>query len=127
MSHVLIVDDDQAIRETIRLVLEDTDHHVMEVSDGEQALHLLHESRVPLVVLLDLLMPKVSGIEFLNIVNADPHLKASHAIVLMTANRASLLQEVGPLLQEMHVEVIAKPFDIDSLLETVERASQRHL
>lgn len=127
MSHVLIVDDDQAIRETIRLVLEDTDHHVMEVSDGEQALHLLHESRVPLVVLLDLLMPKVSGIEFLNIVNADPHLKASHAIVLMTANRASLLQEVGPLLQEMHVEVIAKPFDIDRLLETVERASQRHV
>lgn len=127
MSHVLIVDDDQGIRETIRLVLEDTDHHVMEVSDGEQALHLLRESPVPLVVLLDLLMPKVSGIEFLNTVNADPRLKALHSIVLMTANRANLLQEVGPLLQEMHVEVIAKPFDIDSLLETVERASQRHV
>lgn len=127
MSHILIVDDDEGIRETIRLVLEDTNHHVIEVSDGEQALHLLRESAVPLVVLLDLVMPKVNGIEFLNIVNADPRLKAFHSIVLMTANSANLLQEVGPLLQEMHIEVIAKPFDIDSLLETVERVSQRHV
>lgn len=127
MSDVLVVDDDEAIRETIRLVLEDTNHHVIEVSDGEQALHLLRESPVPLVVLLDLVMPKVNGIEFLNTVNADPHLKAFHSIVLMTANSANLLQEVGPLLQEMHIEVIAKPFDIDSLLETVERVSQRHV
>ena len=127
MSHVLIVDDDEGIRETIRFVLEDADHHTMEVNDGEQALHLLRESPVPLVVLLDLMMPKVNGIEFLNTVNADPHLKAFHSIVLMTANSANLLQEVGPLLQEMHIEVIAKPFDIDSLLETVERVSQRHV
>jgi two-component system chemotaxis response regulator CheY len=127
MSHVLVVDDDEGIRETIRLVLEDADHHVMEVNDGEQALQLLHESAVPLVVLLDLVMPKVNGIQFLNTVNADSHLKALHSIVLMTANCANILQEVGPLLQEMHVEVITKPFDIDRLLEAVERVSHHQM
>src|SRR5262245_64068037 len=65
MARVLVVDDDEDIRETLRLVLEDAGYDVLLAADGRSALDVLRKGAEGLVVLLDLQMPNVSGVEVL--------------------------------------------------------------
>lgn len=122
MMTVLVVDDDEAIRMMVRLALEEAGYTVCEARQGDEALRLLRESKTPMVVLVDLLMPVVSGFEMLQRVAEDWDLARRHAYVVVTASEASL-----PIVQALRsttvVEGIAKPFDIDTLIEAVERAS----
>jgi CheY-like chemotaxis protein len=72
MAHVLIVDDDEDIRFTVRAMLEDLgEHTVSEAPDGPSALALLRAATEQYVVLLDLLMPNMDGIEVLRGVARD--------------------------------------------------------
>src|SRR5262249_56381759 len=59
---ILVVDDDDMIRRLIRTVLEADDYEVVEARDGDMALKLANEAH-PAVVLLDLLMPGIDGVE----------------------------------------------------------------
>lgn len=123
MANVLVVDDDQDIREILRFILEDAGYDVLEESDGESALRTLRESQSPLVVLLDLLLPRLSGVDLLKEVVAEPLLKDRHAFVLMTADDTKTRQQADSLLEQLSAQVIGKPFEVDILLEMVARAS----
>ena len=122
MVTVLVVDDDRATRAMIRAALEDSGYAVREAEQGDEALAQLRETTTPMVVLVDLLMPVVSGFEMLQRVAEDWDLARRHAYVVVTASEESL-----PVVQALRsttvVEGIAKPFDIDTLIEAVERAS----
>jgi CheY-like chemotaxis protein len=59
---VLVVDDDEMIRRLVRTVLEADDFKVMEAEGGEQALALIEKTR-PAVVVLDIMMPGIDGVE----------------------------------------------------------------
>jgi CheY-like chemotaxis protein len=106
------------------LILEDAGHEVLEATDGENALQVLRASQASLVVVLDLLMPRLSGIDVLQQVIADPHVKDRHAYLLMTADNALLRQQADPLLAQVSARVIGKPFDIDALLNMIDQASR---
>lgn len=123
MARVLVVDDDQDIRDAVRFILEDAGHEVEEASDGKSALRMLRDYPAPLVVLLDLLIPQLSGIELLEEVIADPQLKARHAYLLMTADNMTLRQQADQLLPEVSAQIIGKPFDLDKLLAMIDNAS----
>jgi CheY-like chemotaxis protein len=123
--HVLVVDDDRAIRETLRLALEDEGYAVFEAADGLAALELLHAHVVPMVVLLDLRMPRLDGVEVLREVAGSAELSGRNAYALVTANRHTLDTSSDRLLTHLAAPVIAKPFDLDDLLETVERLACR--
>ncbi|HKT37977.1 MAG TPA: response regulator, partial [Ktedonobacterales bacterium] len=58
---VLIVDDVQDLRDSIRYLLEGEGYEVLEATDGRSALATMRASRQPLVVLLDLMMPNMPG------------------------------------------------------------------
>lgn len=122
---ILVVDDDIAIRETLRLVLEDEGYQVIEARDGQTALHILRERVHPLVVLLDQVMPVLDGAGVLRAAAADPAIAGAHAFILVTASSAALdaglEQEAGSLL----AGVVAKPFDLDALLQTIAAAVGR--
>ncbi|HEV2405990.1 MAG TPA: response regulator, partial [Ktedonobacterales bacterium] len=62
MMRALVVDDDVDTRDVVRLLLEDVGYVVSEAKDGEQALDMLRASDVPLVVLLDLDLPRIDGV-----------------------------------------------------------------
>lgn len=124
MARVLVVDDEQDIRDALRFILEDAGHEVLEAIDGENALQELRASQASLVVVLDLLMPRLSGIDVLQQVIADPHLKDRHAYLLMTADNALLRQQADPLLTQVSARVIGKPFDIDALLNMIDQAAR---
>lgn len=125
MAYVLIVDDDESIRDAVHLILEDADHEALEASDGVTALRILRESQQRLIVLLDMSIPRLNGIDLLRAVIADPLLKERHVYLLMTGNQTLLQREAGPLLEEASAKIVAKPFEIADLLALIDDAAER--
>ncbi len=125
VTRVLIVDDDEAIRETLRFALEDAGFTVDEAPDGLAALRALHGIRAPVVVLLDLMMPGLDGAGVVGRISADQSLAKRVAIVLITASSRTLPLAFANLLTELSVPVIGKPFDVDKLLAAVTHAARR--
>ena len=82
---VMVVDDDDAIREALEDVLGDEGYDVIGASDGQQALELLHGERRPSAILVDLWMPVIDGWKFLDNVLADPRLSRIPLVVLTAA------------------------------------------
>ncbi len=125
MAHVLVVDDDEDIRFTVRAMLEDLgEHTVSEAPDGPSALALLRATAERYVVLLDLLMPNMDGIEVLREVARDQRLATRHAYILVTVSRRAGSEELAQSLA-FAVPVVSKPFSLDTLLDTVAQASSR--
>jgi CheY-like chemotaxis protein len=124
MPRILIVDDDDAIRETLREALEDEGYEVAEASNGLDALEKLRASREGMVVLLDHLMPKLDGIGMLRVIQADPLLASRHAYILLTA-RARMTMPVRELSTALAVSVVRKPFDLEVLFQTIGQAAKR--
>lgn len=126
MAHVLIVDDDQEIRATLRMALEDDGHAVAEAANGKIAIDILRASADPFVVLLDSFMPEMDGERMLHVVAGDPVLASRHRYVFMTARATRLAPESEEIVGAIDVPIVAKPFDITTLLEQV-AASARQL
>ena len=125
MRRVLVVDDDRAIRETLRIVLEEEGYLVAEASDGLCALEIIRDSPQPLVVVLDFMMPRLDGAGVLRAVLDDPPLAARHAYILTTANIETIPKGLVSLLVRLAVPILAKPLDLDDLLGTVEDGACR--
>jgi CheY-like chemotaxis protein len=126
MPRVLVVDDEEAIRETLRFVLEDAGYSVVEAMNGLDALDILYASIEPLVVLLDIMMPRLNGAGVLGVAAEDEQLASQNAFVLVTANPAPFSKPFALLVERLGVAVVSKPFDIDDLLSAIAQAA-RHL
>lgn len=125
MRRVLVADDDQDIRETLRAVLEDAGYEVLEAADGKTALNLLHKGNERMVVLLDLQMPKKTGVEVIQDIVERQRLASRYAFIVITANTQTLPLSFVNLLTDLHAPLILKPFDIDPLLAAVATAEER--
>ncbi len=125
MIHTLIVDDDRAIRESLRLALESEGYAVEEAADGREGLQRLRANMYPVVALVDLRMPRLDGEGLLREVLADDALAKRHAYMLITANFHSLSRTVLNTLAQLSAPIVPKPFDLDTLLETVQELASR--
>ena len=124
---VFIIDDDDAIREAIRFVLSEAGHEVFEAPDGVVGLDMLRLATEPAVVLLDLLMPRMSGLEVLQTYSQDENLaRQRHAFIVSTAGHAVAIPDLANYLRGGYVAVLQKPFNVDDLVAQVEKAG-RHL
>ena|SRR5258706_4305858 len=124
--HVLVVDDDNATRVALRLVLEDAGYIVQEASDGLLAMDVLLASPYPLVVVLDLMMPRMSGTEILELFANDPVWAQRHAFLLLTAAfDVPPPQRFRAMLQQLATPLVRKPFNLDELLDLVAAAAAR--
>jgi CheY-like chemotaxis protein len=112
---VMVVEDDHAIREALRELLEDEGYRVTQASNGAEALARLREDR-PGLILLDLMMPVMDGWEFRNAIQRDPQL-SSIPVVILSADHA-VAQRAGSLRVQGW---LSKPFQLDQLLRTVQR------
>jgi CheY-like chemotaxis protein len=121
ITSILVVDDDTALRETLRDVLEDSGYTVIESQDGLRALEYLRKSPAPMIVLLDLMMPQLDGSALLGAVAGDHRRLQRHRYILMTAGQQTLSLAFVNLLTNLSVPVIKKPFDLDHLLHTIEK------
>lgn len=123
--YVLIVDDDEAIRDSLRLVLEDAGYATRDAADGETALACLREAGPGMIVLLDLIMPGLDGEELLAVIAGDACLSTRHAYILMTAAHQRLTPDVTSTLARISAPILEKPFDLDALLSLVAQAAAR--
>src|SRR5215472_2043482 len=85
MRRILVVDDDRDIRELLRIVLELDGYAVETVNDGVAALETLTRTDESWVVLLDINMPRMSGLDVCARLAALRGPAAHHLVVLMTA------------------------------------------
>jgi DNA-binding response OmpR family regulator len=113
--HVLVVDDDEAVRSAVADVLAEEGFEVALAQDGQQALATLRRDPPPALVLLDLMMPHVSGWEVMEAMRATAAL-AGIPIMLLTAFGS----HVG-LPRGCHV--LHKPFERDLLVSEVRAAA----
>jgi DNA-binding response OmpR family regulator len=116
---VLVVDDDDAIRDFLRSALEYEGYAVLAAGDGVDALALCERYTAD-VILLDLMMPRLSGMAFLARYRQQ-HRTAAAAVYVMSAVRAAVEQALTEGVDGMFV----KPFDLEELLETVAGAVER--
>jgi two-component system, OmpR family, response regulator MprA len=114
MSRVLVVDDDRGIREMVRAILELEGYEVDAAGSGAQALNVLLAAREPRVVLMDVMMPDLTGIEVCERLHAAGAPVARHQVALMTAG--VLEDEDCPSPART---ILRKPFELDALLRLV--------
>ena len=118
---ILLIEDDMIevmkLNRTISTLK--LDHKIIEANNGEEALEILEQKDdLPDIILLDLNMPKINGIEFLNILKKDSVLKYIPTIILSTSNNQKDLLEcyktgvagyvIKPLKYEDYVSKIEK-------------------
>ena len=84
MASIFLVDDDEVARHVVRRMLERAGHRVEEAGDGEAALGLLDGGLLPDCMVLDLMMPRVGGVDVLRRLRSDARWQ-DVPVVLMTA------------------------------------------
>lgn len=119
-AKILVVDDDDDIREAISAVLETSGYEPIEASSGADALEQLHRHRRPSMILLDLMMPGISGADFMRALRADPAL-ADIPVVILSGDTS--VRETAVALGAS--ASLPKPVDLDNLVSTVSRVSAR--
>jgi CheY-like chemotaxis protein len=120
-GNVLIVEDDPETREMVRELLVTHGFYALAAEDGLEALHLLRAVRhrapeAPCLVLLDLAMPRLGGNEFRRSQLGDP--TVANVPIAVMSGAADLEQRAEAMGA---VATLAKPLDIDVLIEVVKR------
>jgi len=117
---VLVAEDDESIRKLIVRLLG-REHRVYEAADGHLAIGLLARIETPDVIVLDVMMPGVDGLDVAAQIKADPKL-GRVPIIFLTAFDGSL--DVIRGIQAGARHYISKPFAMDDLLEKVRGAAR---
>ncbi|HUP62405.1 MAG TPA: response regulator [Thermoanaerobaculia bacterium] len=112
---VLVVDDDRGIRLLLATYLRRHGFQLLEAWNGREALVEMRAGNAD-VVILDLMMPEVSGMDVLRERAADPSLQWIPMIVVSANNRRQVIADVLDLNVRA---VLLKPFDLDALLAAV--------
>lgn len=113
---ILLVEDDYDVREALVETLGDRDYAVHSAADGEQALKLLRGGLRPGLILLDLMMPRMSGSEFRMVQMDDPELSSIPVVLLSADGR---MEEKA---QALKVDgAVRKPIDLNELFAVIER------
>jgi len=115
---ILVVDDEASLRELVRVVLGDG-YRFVEAEDGEQALELAR-SEPPDLIVLDVMLPRLNGLEVLAELRRDPDLKTVPVVIVTAWSHAhSLAVSSGA------DHFVSKPFDPDELKRPVEELLAR--
>jgi CheY-like chemotaxis protein len=120
LQTVLIADDEPSMRLLVHATIESDEYQVIEAADGDQAWALTQEFH-PSLVLLDVQMPGMSGLEVLELIKKDPLLARTH-VILLTAKAQESDVEAGLIAGADFY--LTKPFSPLDLLTRVEEALQ---
>lgn len=113
---VLLIDDDDATVEALRLLLEGAGHRVSTAENGRVALERLREPEPCCVILLDLMMPVMNGYEFREAQLKDPNLASIPVIVVTDDGLAR--EKASQLRSDLFLQ---KPLSPPELLRTIRR------
>ena len=120
-GNVLIVEDDEPVRNLIATVLDSLGFYAIAAEDGLEGLHLLRTVRrrspeTPCLVLLDLAMPRLGGLEFRRAQLGDPNVaQVPVAVISGAPDLQARAEGLGA------VATLSKPIDVDVLTDVVQR------
>jgi CheY-like chemotaxis protein len=112
MADILVVEDNDDVREMMALTLELEGHKVATAVNGLDALDKLHNGTKPSLILLDLMMPVMNGWEFRRALAREPDLRDVPVVVVSAAT--------GDMMRRTEAAAyLPKPLDMDELLHVV--------
>jgi two-component system, chemotaxis family, chemotaxis protein CheY len=118
MPKILIIDDNEDLRETLVVLLEDQGYSVVSASDGDSGVQAFDQAR-PDLVLTDVIMPNSDGVEAIRRIRG---IEPSARIIAMSGGSMSGNDyQLRMAKQAGAMEVLAKPFEVDDLVAIVER------
>lgn len=116
---ILIVDDDPGVRYTVKNGLEgfNNDYQVVTVESGRECLNMLESDEIPDLILLDIMMPEMSGWQTFDKIRENADWKQI-PIIFLTARTDNVARNAGGFLAE---DYIGKPFQIPELKEHIDK------
>ena len=112
MAKILVVEDNDDVREMMAVTLELEGHKVDTAANGREALEKLRTGEKPCLILLDLMMPVMNGWEFRRALQQDPVLRTVPVVVVSAAT--------GDIVKKTPADAfLSKPVDMDRLLDVV--------
>lgn len=118
MARVLVVEDDPAIRQMLTFALDLEGHVVSSLGDGAEVTSTLRQASERVIVLLDLMMPRVTGWEVCEQLASEPELAARHAVVVMSAGITP-----DQRFPDVVRAALLKPYNLTTVLALVETLS----
>ena len=115
LGHILVVDDDEMVREYLLTRLEEAGYSCSGVANGIEAIQALSRGPKPEVILLDLNMPGMDGMEFLRL--ANEHIGSEFGVIVMSGLQGSRLKQ--QVMRYGAFTLLEKPVDFDKLLRMI--------
>jgi len=119
---ILVIDDSKVIRMHIRDMLPEGNFDFLEAKDGLEGYHLIRAEN-PNLIILDFLLPKMSGWEVFQQIEREDNLK-SIPLVLMSGRKEEVVEKIPEPFQ--HFAFIEKPFDLSSILPLLRSLSTKN-
>lgn len=123
MSKILVIDDEDEVRLAARLSLESGGHEVVEVNGGIAAMKLLKENSFFDLIVCDVMMPGIGGLELCQLVRLDPELK-DIPFIFLSGKREDIERLAG--INVGADDYVGKPFAVQELLLRVNHVLLRH-
>lgn len=117
-SKILVIDDSRVIRKTVKDMLPEGDFEVIEAKDGVEGINLVNELH-PSLIMLDFILPKMSGWEVFQQIQSHPELQKI-PLVLMSGRREEVTNKIAEPFE--YFEFVEKPFDKMSLAQAIKEA-----
>ncbi len=112
-ARMLVVDDEESIRDLLRLVLTGEGYSVVTANGGEEAIEYLEAQRFDLLI-TDLVMPTVNGVEVLR---AARRIDPNYPVIVITGYPS--VETVTELVRLGAGDYLTKPFNVDAVVATV--------
>ena len=116
-ARILVVDDDAALRSLCEQMLQDAGYEVRTARNGREAVE--NTESYPLdLVLMDIMMPAMDGLAACKAIKANPRTRDLPLIIMSAVANLHML---APDVIRLSAAVVSKPFDVDHVLDTVNR------
>ncbi|MBO5945501.1 MAG: response regulator transcription factor [Clostridia bacterium] len=117
---ILLSDDEIEIRKVLRLLLTECGHEILEASDGEMAVRLAHENSDIDLCIMDIMMPKMSGIE------ATAEIRRFSDVPILFLTAKSLNRDKASAYESGGDDYLVKPFSPQELILKVDALTRRY-
>lgn len=117
-KQILVVEDNDDIRDTISDALELEGYSVETARNGKEGLAMLRKKSTPTLVLLDLMMPVMNGWEFLDAQKHDPQLRKHRVVTISAVDPSISIEDSTPLVTD---GTIRKPLSLESIWSEVRK------
>ena len=110
-KHIVLVDDDEALLDSLQLIFEKKGFKVSAIADGKTALSTLQGDKPPDLVILDVMMDGVNGLSILSAIRKNVYAKALPVIVISAFQNEDMIKRS----HELGAKFIPKPFKVERL------------